>query len=99
MPLLIEVHLEGKAEGWPPAQKLDDLARNTRGIDQVLAVKFIIDLKDEPAQRPVNFPLRLGEAAKHGLLPLIATTARSAKTAFAREFDRAAFSMARLHQG
>src|ERR1700730_542841 len=57
VPVFMEVHLEGEAERRPAAEQLQDLPREPRRIDQVLAIEFIIDLEDEPAQRPIDLPL------------------------------------------
>ena len=64
---LVEEHLVIEALGRPGAEDARDLARMGDRIDQILAGHFIIDAERDPAHRPVDLPLQLGEAGERGL--------------------------------
>ena len=65
--LFVEEHLVVEAFGRAAAEHPSDLARLDGRIDQILACHFIVDAKRDPAHRPVDLPLQLGEAAERGL--------------------------------
>jgi hypothetical protein len=83
MAFLVKVHFEGETQRRTSAKNLDNLAGDARRIDQVLAVKFIINFKYVLAQRPIYLPLRFRLAAENSLLTVVAAAVRSAETPFA----------------
>ena len=65
--LLVEEHLVVEALGRTTAEDPRDLARLGDAVDQVLARHLVIDVERDPARRPVDLPLQLGEAAERRL--------------------------------
>ena len=66
--LFVEEHLVIEAFGRAAAEDARDLGRLGDAVDQILAGHFIIDPERDPARRPVDLPLQLGQAAERRLL-------------------------------
>src|SRR5262249_47193476 len=93
--LVVEEHLERKSERWAAAQHPKNRRREPRRVGQVLAVELVVDREREPAQRPVDLPLRLGVAAEHGLHAAETAARGIGGASFAGEFDGALLGMVR----
>src|SRR3954447_8832192 len=66
--LFVEEHLVIEALGRAATEDARDLARLGDAVDQILARHLVVDPERDPACRPVDLPLQLGEAAERRLL-------------------------------
>ena len=62
--MLIEEHLIVEALRRTAAEHARDLGRLGDRVDQVLARHLVIHAQRDPAHRPVDLPLQLGQAAQ-----------------------------------